>query len=329
MPGHGLVLFDTSLGTTNLGDDIIFQCVLNEMSNIINQYSTIRLATHVDNFNPFQIRKGQKIEFIKNADLKLICGTNLLMDDLHLKRAPQFRLYKWNKVLYERAVLVGVGSTNYKPINQYTRKLYQSTFSHDHIHSVRDEWTRESMESMGFHAVNTGCPTMWGITEEKSAAIPHQKSDRVVFSLSGYNSQLNRENDAKMMDILFEQYSELYAWIQTTRDEQYIDSILHGRQVHKIRSLAVYDSFLNQNDVDYVGTRLHGGVYALLHGKRTIVVAIDNRARGFHKTHQLPIVERENIEELQEMIPSVFSTNIINPRKEIDTFLGQFETVDL
>ncbi len=328
MSGHSLVLFDTSLGTTNLGDDIIFQSVLNEMSDIINQYSMIRLATHLDNFNPLQIRKGQKISFIKSADLKLICGTNLLMDDLHFKRAPQFRLYKWNKVLYEGAVLVGVGSTNYKTINQYTRKLYQSTFSYKYIHSVRDEWTKESMESMGFQAVNTGCPTMWGITEEKSKMIPHSKSDRVVFSLSGYNSQLDRNNDMKMMDILFEQYDDLYAWVQTTRDEQYIDSILNGRKVHKIRSLALYDKFLNENDVDYVGTRLHGGVYALQHGKRTIVVAIDNRARGFHNTHQLPIVERQNIEDLRDMISSNFTTSIINPRKEINAFLEQFDIID-
>lgn len=325
MNGHNLVIFDTALGTTNLGDDIIYSCILNEMADIINQCSTMRLATHVDNFNYLQIKRGgQKLDYIKNADLKLICGTNLLMDDLRHKIGPQFRLYNWNKIIYKDSVLVGVGSTNYKQINNYTKKLYQNTFSHDYIHSVRDDWTCESMKSMGFQAINTGCPTLWGLTPEKSAKIPHKKSDNVIFSLSGYNLQQGPNEDKIMLDILFDNYKELYAWIQTTRDEQYIDSLLNGRNVKKIRSLAEYEKALSMENIEYVGTRLHGGVYAMLHQKRTIVVAIDNRARGFHITHHLPIVERSEIKTLAERINSEFETSISNPTENINTFLNQF-----
>ena len=57
-----------------------------------------------------------------------------------------------------------------------------------------------------------------------------------------------------------------------------------------------YDSFLeNTKNIDYVGTRLHGGMRALQHEKRTIILGIDNRAIELNKDYNIPVIEQKNL----------------------------------
>ena len=63
--------------------------------------------------------------------------------------------------------------------------------------------------------------------------------------------------------------------------------------------------------VDYVGNRLHGGIFALQRKRRAIIVAIDYRAREMAKDYSLPLVERDSIEtDLADLIESSWSTAI-------------------
>ena len=45
---------------------------------------------------------------------------------------------------------------------------YDVSFGHKkYIHSVRDSFSEQMLNSMGItNVINTGCPTMWGITKE-------------------------------------------------------------------------------------------------------------------------------------------------------------------
>ena len=58
------------------------------------------------------------------------------------------------------------------------------------------------------------------------------------------------------------------------------------------RDLEAYERRLIQGNVDYVGTRLHAGIFALNHKVRSIIVAVDNRAIEIAKDTNLPIVRR-------------------------------------
>ena len=80
--------------------------------------------------------------------------------------------------------------------------------------------------------------------------------------------------------------------------------------------LSDYDNFLKKHEVDFIGTRLHGGIRALQHKRRSIIIGIDNRATE--------LVNQENISNLSKIINSNFKTEIILPKTNIQTFLSQF-----
>ena len=44
-----VVVFDTAIGTTNLGDEIILQCLEDQMSFFLDRCFIMRFGTHVKN----------------------------------------------------------------------------------------------------------------------------------------------------------------------------------------------------------------------------------------------------------------------------------------
>lgn len=50
-----------------------------------------------------------------------------------------------------------------------------------------------------------------------------------------------------------------------------------------IPSLEGYDLLLKSDTVYFVGTRLHGGIRAMQHKQRAIIIEIDNRAKEISK----------------------------------------------
>ena len=70
------------------------------------------------------------------------------------------------------------------------------------------------------------------------------------------------------------------------------------------------DVLVNKN-VDYIGTRLHAGVFAMQNFVRSIILIVDNRARDMKETYNLPAIERDNIDtDLKNMINADFKTEI-------------------
>ena len=92
-------------------------------------------------------------------------------------------------------------------------------------------------------------------------------------------------------------------------------------------SLSAYEYILNNsNDYDYIGTRLHAGIFAIRHKVRTIIISIDNRAVDMKETYNLPIIDRNHIDtELIPYINSVFETNIKIPIDRINCWKEQFK----
>jgi len=324
-----ILLFDTAINTSNLGDEIIYDDCKKGLSGILDNALVFRLGTHVSNYSAYQLlrKEDRKIERLCDwSDYKFICGTNLLSDNLKGVN-PQWMLNPINARLYTDSILVGVGKiSDYTEPNRYTKKLYNKILSKKYKHSVRDEDAKRVLEDMGFSAINTGCPTLWGFTEEKCKAIPTKKAKNVVFSVSGYYKQRDPEKDKRLIGILKKNYEKCYLWVQTVIDEKYFNEINDSKlEVTSIYSLNKYKEILSTGDVDYIGTRLHGGVYALQNGCRSLVISIDQRARGFHRDNNLPILERDEIEKLYDVLNSEWETNIIVDREAISEFLNQFQ----
>lgn len=318
-----ILFLDTSVGSLNKGDDIIMECVDKELEFVTQGKFKVTLPTHVSSFNWFQCwRKSIYVQQFANSKFKFVGGTNLLVKNM-FTHLPQWNLNWFNSRPLEGAIMVGVGAGAGDKTNWYTRKLYNKVLSHDFYHSVRDERSKLFIESLGLKAINTGCVTMWMLTPEFCKKIPTGKADKVVFTLTSYS---NDSRDQYIIDTLLKNYNEVYYWPQDDHDFDYLHRFNNIERIKILESTKeAYDKFLTENDTDYVGTRLHGGVYAMRHCRRAIIIAIDERAREINKHNNLNCIDKENLLELEDMINSEFTTEIMMDFDKINHWKNQFK----
>lgn len=88
---------------------------------------------------------------------------------------------------------------------------------------------------------------------------------------------------------------------------------------------AAYEAVLLRDNIEYVGTRLHGGIYALRHKKRAIIISIDERARNISADTGLITIEKDMLNGLPSLINSEFETKLNIPFEEITHWKEQFE----
>ena len=318
-------MYDTSIATHNLGDFIINESINHELAELIENNYVVRYGTHTPIAKVYQqILKPNK--YIREADYRFLCGTNIFGTNL-LRPVPNFNINIFDINLYKNCISIGCGIGRDKGSPEYTvysKCIYKHILSREYIHSVRDEETVEFLQDLGFQAINTGCPTLWQLDSAHCSRIPKEKSNKVVFTITDYAK--NDLADSAMIDQLEANYDEIYMWLQGTGDLQYSKRLLENRKVKIIPpSLEAYRKFLKETDVDYVGTRLHAGIFAMQHMKRTIIISVDHRATKMSETHNIPIIERENIAELDELINTSFETNIIIDSTLINKWKAQFD----
>jgi len=312
-----ILLFNPAISSLNMGDHIIFNSVYNQLTSLINEAFVVEVSTHLP--------VSRYLRYTRDFDYKFVCGSNLLRGKMN-RLFRQWDINIFNAKYIGPCILVGVGWWQYgdEP-NLYTKKLYKKILSTDYFHSVRDSYTEKQLKKMGFeNVINTGCPSMWGLTKEHCSQIPVRKSDNVVCTITDYNRDV--EQDRKLLEILCNNYRNVYLWLQGSNDFEYFKSLKLDNQRIKIipPNLKAFDSIL-EKDVDYVGTRLHAGIRALQKKKRTIIIAIDNRAIEKQKDFNLNCVHRNEIERLDSIINSTFSTNINIPIENIKKWKSQFK----
>lgn len=322
-----ILLLDTSIGTSNLGDYIIMECVRKELNPILRTNFVYEMPTHLPAFSTFSVfRNSLTVQNYTNTDLKFAGGSNLLVKDLKT-HYPQWNIHLFNSKPLNGVILVGVGAGAGDYTNKYTTNLYKRVLNTNYVHSVRDERSKEYVESLGLKAINTGCVTMWMLTPEFCRTIPVKKADRCVFTLTGRgdNAKVLRE-DQQLLNILLRNYDEVNFWIQGDLDFNYLKRLKNIENVNIIPpSIEAYDSLLSEDNLDYIGTRLHGGVYAMRHGKRAIIIAIDERATEINRRNHLNCIAQKDIEGgLEKMIQSEFITEIKMPYGAIEQWKAQF-----
>ncbi len=320
---ENIVILDPSIASLNKGDEIIMECVREELEFITKGNFVLNLPTHISPFHSYQVwRNSNRVQIYANAKYKFVGGSNLLIPNM-LTHFPQWNINIFNYKPMKDCILVGIGAGAGPNPNKYTKYLYSKLLNKEYYHSARDERSKIIMESYGIKALNTGCVTMWKLTPEFCKDIPAKKADEVVFTLNASSDIDSR--DQYLIDILNKNYKKVYFWPQGMSDFDYINKMNNIENITILEStVKAYDDLLKQKDIDYVGTRLHGGIYAMRHKRRSIIIAIDERASEINKCNNLNCVEKDNIDLLEEKINSEFKTEIKMPYEAIETWKKQF-----
>lgn len=310
-----LVLFNPSIATENVGDLIIIDAVVRELKAIFPDEPIISLPTQ-DILGRF----SKQVSF--KARHRVVGGTNLLSS--HMLRYRQWKIGLLDSIKINDVVLMGVGWWQYQNSPDiYTKTLLRRVLSSEKMHSVRDQYTKEKLASIGINnVINTGCPTMWGLTPEHCAKIPATKSDNVVFTLTDYKK--NPKCDKAFIQLLKKHYGRLYFWPQGSGDFKYFEEINPGGVDIIPPTLDAFNLLLERDSsLDFVGTRLHGGVRAIQRLRRTLILAVDNRALEIAKDTLLPVVDRADFSAIEHWIENPSSLKLRMNFSEINKWRNQ------
>ena len=320
-----VLLLNPAIGTDNIGDYIIYECVCSEMAEIFRQAFVKEIPTQMPAFHSYAVwRNSFAVQNYATCDYKFVGGSNILAKNM-LTHYPQWNVNVFNCKPLAGSVCVGVGAGAGEHTDAYTTHLYRKILSHSYYHSVRDERSKRYVEDvLGLKAINTGCVTMWALTPDFCAQIPAKKADNVVFTLTARMQP--DPSDQMLIDTLKREYDHVSFWIQGDKDEAYFHAFSNTEGIEIIPPhKAAYEAVLMRNNIEYVGTRLHGGIYALRHKKRAIIISIDERARSISADTGLITIEKNALDGLPELIKSAFETKPNIPFEEIARWKAQFE----
>ncbi|HEK0791921.1 TPA: polysaccharide pyruvyl transferase family protein [Proteus mirabilis] len=313
---NSIALYDPSIATSNVGDEIISESVKNALTDIFNYSQIITFPTH----------SRRSLNIIKKAnscDLSFVGGSNLLSPKM--LRYQQFKLSIYDFIKTKNLITLGVGWQYYQDkIDFLAQYFYRNNLSKDYILSVRDDYTMERLNSIGIkNIINTGCPTMWKLTEEHCKKIEQHKKQNVIFTLTDYSQ--NYELDRKLIEILKRNYKNIYFWPQGLKDMEYLSNLTNLNNINIVPPrLKNYNDFLLNNECDYIGTRLHGGIKALQNFHRTFIIGIDNRANEKQKDFNLLVLKRKDINQLDDLINQNHEMKITIKNENINKFKSQF-----
>jgi len=311
-----ILIYEPSILSRNVGDFIIIDAVREQLHEVFPDGMFFNAIT--------QDRMPKRTYKLDNeCDYSFIGGTNILSS--HMRKR---KLWKIKDTFYiNNLILMGVGWLAYqdKP-DLYTKYIFKHILHPEILHSVRDSYTEKKMISAGItNVINTGCPTTWKLTPDHCSKIPRKKAENVVFTLTDYDRDL--ENDKLLIKLLKQTYKKVYFWPQGSSDLEYIKLLTDLSGIDILGGNLISYNTLLQSDIelDYIGTRLHGGIRALQYFKRTILIIIDNRAREKGSDFNFKTIERTNISnDLETLIYSDFPTEININLKNINIWKQQF-----
>ncbi len=310
-----VVLFDTSVSSKNIGDQIIMESIRPLLRMIFPKCIFVNVPTH-------EYTGTEALKLLEQAEHSFVCGTNLLAS--HVNDYKQWKLQGTDAFLLRNLTLFGVGWWQYQDApNAYTQFLYKRILSDTAMHSVRDGYTKKQLAAAGVTNVfNTSCPTTWRLTRRHLERIPREPSDTVVFTFTDYAK--NPGADQEIIETLSKKYKNVYCWLQGANDYAYAKTLSVDSVKFIAPTLEAYTEFLEGHECDYVGTRLHGGIRALQAGRRALILAVDNRATEISEDIGLPVIQRNSVEAFKKTLNDGWDIDIHVPYAEIDAWVKQF-----
>lgn len=308
-------ILDTSICSSNLGDQIIMDAVNQILNDLFPDNLFIRIPTH-------EVISKRSYEYMKDSCFMIVGGTNLLSSNMNFYN--QWKVSLWDSFFVEDIILMGVGWWQYqKKANWYTSLLYKRLLNKNYLHSVRDSYTEKYLKSIGItNVINTACPTMWSLTEEHCANITHTKANSVLVTFTEYNQ--SEKYDSQLINLLNSEYENIYFWTQQPKDYKHMHSICTEGIIYLKPKLKALDECLSECKVDYIGTRLHAGIRALQYKRRTLILSVDNRATEIARDTNLPTISRKEINKIHQWIHSNNGTRIKLPHANINNWKKQF-----
>lgn len=313
-----ILIYAPTVLSRNVGDFIILDAVEEHLYNIFPDGMFFNAITQGK--MPKQTYKLNKL-----CDYSFIGGTNILSS--HMRKQRPWRI---KDTLYlDNLILMGVGWAEYQDApDWYSKYMFKRLLNNDILHSVRDSYTEKKLIAAGIpNVINTGCPTMWNLTKEHCLKIPYEKAENVLFTLTDYSKDI--ENDRILIDLLKQNYKKVFFWPQGIKDMKYIQEISDLEGIEIVGgNLKSYNTILEDTSIelDYIGTRLHGGIRALQKFRRSILIVIDNRAREKAIDFNFNVIERTDIsKDLDRLINSSFSTKIDIDLEKINMWKQQFK----
>lgn len=311
-------LLDTSINNYNLGNLII----MDSINLIINDLFSDDFIFKMQASEPFG---KTSIQNFKKSDYIFFGGTNALTSNINKEKYIGFSIL--NLIHFNRLLLLGVGWWQYqdKP-NYFTKIFLKRALDSSLLHSVRDSYTQNMLSSIGIdNVLNTSCPSTWKLTPKHCSMIPLSKSNSVLFTITDYNKNYN--HDAAFIKLLQSSYSKLFFWPQGEGDLKYFNDldISNKSDVNIIPpNLKSLDEVLVNNELDYIGTRLHAGIRTLQFKKRSLILSIDNRSIEIAKDINLHLSQREDLKKIEFFIKNNIDTLIKIPNSEIQRWKNQF-----
>jgi hypothetical protein len=132
------------------------------------------------------------------------------------------------------------------------------------------------------------------------------------------------EADRRLFEMVKKHYDKIYFWPQQDLDVPYVRQLGLDGMIPIEPNTAAYNRVLDEEDVDFVGSRLHGGIRALQRGRRAMIVPVDNRAIEISKSSGLPVVSRDEPDEIARWITQPAPTKVVLPTEAIETWKNQF-----
>lgn len=314
-----IAIFDTAIATRNAGDHIIMDAVEQELSRLFPLSPMVSMPTHD--------RLGDEAyRLLSQSAHAFVGGTNLLAS--HMDAYRQWRLGGDEMLRLRDLILLAVGWWQYQDgVNDYTKLLLGRILHRTRLHSVRDAYTARKLAEAGLeNCINTGCVTTWMLDADHVARLPEGKGEAALLTFTDYKPDVER--DRKLYAQVRRHYDRVLFWIQGAGDLDYARSILAPDTEMIGPTLPALDAALaGVPGLDYVGTRLHAGIRALQHGRRTVIIAVDNRAAEMGTDMGLPVVQRGDEAGLERAIAERAPSQIRIPQEAIQRWRAQFHEV--
>lgn len=262
-----IVVADTSICSSNTGDQIIARAVYSALRELTDEFGLRYVPTHTG-----MGYRGRRI--MRQGSATLLAGTNLLSAHVGVKQ--QWRTPPLPPSL-RRFITFGCAfGSGDDPLGRLARGFLKATLDPAAVHSVRDRHAADSLASLGFRSLYTGCPTMWLVD---SFAKPAETEDRTQGLVILNASLRHDELDRLLLDAAAARWERVSFWAQAPLDHSYLSQLPPGAQVLAPSLEGLSDFVVANPGVEVLTTRLHAAIFCQWYGSRPRLVAVDARTR--------------------------------------------------